>query len=206
MIPKILHFIWLGELPIPKTVTLWETINPDWEIRLWTDRNLPSFRNYSVFMQAHEHKNLQADILRVNLLYQFGGVYMDIDVIPFKPIDPLFSSSDKLVCAWESVLHTPGILANTFMASIQYHPVWLELIVNFSTLVFPKNMVYRTTRAGPKKVTPYLLQHNPRILPDYIFYPEWCNTKNRNPRPEVYPNSYGFHLWAHTNELQEFGW
>jgi mannosyltransferase OCH1-like enzyme len=41
----------------------------------------------------------KADILRLEILYHFGGIYLDTDVEPVKSIAPLYSfSSSMLVC------------------------------------------------------------------------------------------------------------
>ena len=87
MIPKIIHQIWLGDQsqrPINLMKT-WEDMNPGWVYKLWTDDNLPKLICQEQFDKM---KGLhgKADILRYELLYKYGGFYIDADsecVLPF---------------------------------------------------------------------------------------------------------------------------
>ncbi|KAL3867272.1 hypothetical protein ACJMK2_044486 [Sinanodonta woodiana] len=96
-IPPILHQTW-KDTQIPRKlmswVKSWVTINPNWEYYLWTDQTardlinerhpkfLPVFDSYSENIR-------RADSLRYVVLYEFGGVYADMDVECLKPLDPV---------------------------------------------------------------------------------------------------------------------
>jgi mannosyltransferase OCH1-like enzyme len=111
-VPKILHFIWIGS-DVPEKYVLyilkfWEH-NPDYEINLWMDRpfdhsahafaihianfqTVVSIRNVSSLVLANRYLYDQetnwaakADILRYELVYQFGGIYFDVDTISNGP-------------------------------------------------------------------------------------------------------------------------
>lgn len=87
-IPPIIHGIWLGS-PAPTWVTSafnsWKKYHPGWEIKIWTADDLTDF-NWSnkriqlAFEQAETWAE-KADILRLEILYKFGGIYSDADVI-----------------------------------------------------------------------------------------------------------------------------
>jgi hypothetical protein len=84
---KIIHQIWVGpyDLPIREKQFIQELkdMNPTWEHKLWTNANLPPLPvNIQVlFDQFEKQKDYahQADILRVFLLREYGGLYMDVD-------------------------------------------------------------------------------------------------------------------------------
>lgn len=129
-IPKIIHFIWLGETAMPKfpflrtendycdgleksewndCVESWKVHHPPskgWEIAVWTEKNIVSdddddddvpigridatkkfvlkhseMLNKEAFRHALQIQNYGAasDILRLDILNKFGGVYADID-------------------------------------------------------------------------------------------------------------------------------
>jgi inositol phosphorylceramide mannosyltransferase catalytic subunit len=87
-IPKILHQVWLGgEFPeqYRKLTQTFIDNNPDWEYKLWTDSDVESFNmvNKNVFDKV---KNLGAksDIFRYEILYRYGGLYMDTDFFTLK--------------------------------------------------------------------------------------------------------------------------
>lgn len=87
-IPPIIHLIWLGS-PIPSQVASifdsWRKHHPGWEIRIWTDSEVANLSWSSKRIQlAFEQANTwaeKADILRIEVLYKFGGIYSDADAV-----------------------------------------------------------------------------------------------------------------------------
>lgn len=93
LIPKKIHQIWLGgEVPkqFVSLMQTWKTLHPDWEYRLWTDKDLDDFPfiNRAAFDRAL-NLGTKADILRYDILYVFGGVYVDVDFECVRPLDAL---------------------------------------------------------------------------------------------------------------------
>lgn len=94
---KILHQIWIGPYPMPpKEAGLTAGIrdnmakhNPDWTYKLWTDASLPDMpEKFRVLWKQFGDRRdyaFQADLLRVFLLYEYGGMYLDTD---FRMLDP----------------------------------------------------------------------------------------------------------------------
>jgi mannosyltransferase OCH1-like enzyme len=83
-VPRLLHFIWIGS-PVPEkyrqNVEAFRVHNPDWMVRVWTDERVRELdlRNRDLF-DAETNMGAKADILRYELVHQFGGVYLDIDM------------------------------------------------------------------------------------------------------------------------------
>lgn len=92
VIPKIFHRIWLGPKPLPDYAVAygagWLANHPGWEMRLWTDHNLPPLVNQWAFDHAMNYGH-KGDLLRMELLRFFGGVYLDTDLECNKNIEPL---------------------------------------------------------------------------------------------------------------------
>ena len=91
MIPRILHQIWIGPYEIPDTekeyVNTLQSINKTFKHILWTNDNLPKLpaklqRIYNTLGDKGDYA-FQADTLRLFLIHEYGGVYLDVD---FKPI------------------------------------------------------------------------------------------------------------------------
>jgi mannosyltransferase OCH1-like enzyme len=93
VIPRILHQVWLGADPLPdehaRWVETWRANHPDWEHHLWTEENLPDGLLRGEGYERLRHPVERSDILRLELVHRFGGVYVDTDVESLKPIDPL---------------------------------------------------------------------------------------------------------------------
>jgi mannosyltransferase OCH1-like enzyme len=97
VIPRIIHQIWLGPLTPPsKALDSWKKKHPNWEYRLWTEDNLPNLKNQHAFDVSDNYPQ-KADILRYELLEQFGGVYVDADVHCIKPVDRSVNLTKKMM-------------------------------------------------------------------------------------------------------------
>lgn len=87
MIPKIIHQIWVGPYRIPnREKQLIENVknhHPTFEHMFWTDENIPELppvlkEVYDLF-EIRKHYTFQADLLRIYLMYEYGGLYLDAD-------------------------------------------------------------------------------------------------------------------------------
>jgi len=99
-IPRTFHYIWLGGKPLPEHFGVWmngwKTINPGWELKEWNDTNLPDIINKKEFDAADKFAK-KSDILRYELCYRYGGVYIDTDFEPLKPIESILSEVEAFV-------------------------------------------------------------------------------------------------------------
>lgn len=89
-IPKTIHMIWIGPDPFPYQDNLNSYIrqNPTWKVKLWTDENLPKIKNQVIY-DALKPYATKADLLRIEILAIYGGVYADADSYCRRPLDEL---------------------------------------------------------------------------------------------------------------------
>lgn len=136
-IPQVIHQIWVGPHPFPekrKKLSLqWQKYHPHWKYKLWTDRDLQDF-DFSLRDLYNESTNFgqKADLLRYEILYKYGGLYLDIDFECVKPFDELNQKYH-----FYAGLHPPhGIITpdhpvevgNALIGSIPGHPIIKETI------------------------------------------------------------------------------
>ncbi len=92
LIPKTLHYCWFGGSPLPpvmkKCVESWKAVCPDYEIVEWNEDNYDVKRNRFV-REAHQAGKwaFVSDVVRMDVVYRYGGVYLDTDVELIKPLD-----------------------------------------------------------------------------------------------------------------------
>jgi mannosyltransferase OCH1-like enzyme len=100
VIPRIFHRIWVGSNPIPDEFAAygesWESLHPDWEMRQWTEDNLPELLRPEG-ADPRRDPTERSDLLRYELVRRFGGVYLDMDFECLKPIDELVEGVDFFV-------------------------------------------------------------------------------------------------------------
>lgn len=92
MIPKIIHYVWLGGNELPpiakKCIESWKKFCPDFEIMRWDESNV-DLSKYEFVQQAYDAKKFAfaSDVIRFEKLYEYGGIYLDIDVELLKTLD-----------------------------------------------------------------------------------------------------------------------
>ena len=106
MIPKIIHQVHMGNSLLSKQELYWQKTwkdkNPDWSYILWDDKKIESdlaISHPKVFENCKSFSE-KSDILRFEILHQFGGLYIDTDFECLKNIDPLFEDR-KIVLFWQ---------------------------------------------------------------------------------------------------------
>ena len=91
-IPRIIHYCWFGRSEKPeivkKCIQSWKNILTDYEIIEWNEDNFDINSNKYV-KEAYENKKYAfvSDYVRVKVLYDMGGIYLDTDVEVYKSLD-----------------------------------------------------------------------------------------------------------------------
>lgn len=107
----IIHQIWIGpeKMPIRERYFIRDVKlkNPSWNYILWTDSNLPVMPHnikkvYDFFGEAKQYA-YQADVLRIFLIKEYGGIYLDVDFEPLQCLDD-FLKEETLFCSWNQFL------------------------------------------------------------------------------------------------------
>ncbi len=94
MIPKVIHYCWFGNNPLPfevkKCINSWKKICPDYEIRRWDETNFDVYQN-DFIKSAYGSKAwaFVSDYARLKIVYDEGGIYLDTDVELKKSLDEL---------------------------------------------------------------------------------------------------------------------
>ena len=94
MIPKIIHYCWLGKKPLPENLEIyinsWKKYLPEYEIILWDLEKFDIEKSLWV-KQACDSKMyaFATDYMRLYALYNYGGIYLDTDVEVLKTFNDL---------------------------------------------------------------------------------------------------------------------
>lgn len=203
MIPQILHQIWLGVSPPPLALmATFRKNHPDWSYRLWRDNNLPPLQNQSQF-QWCKRMSKRADILRYELLYHYGGIYMDADFLSLRSMEDLrdmefFAGIEK------SFKNGRILMANGAIGIEPQHPLMRNLIHKISLLSQKQCEAHSATHTtGPIVFTQAWYEYPCGTpLPTHYFYPisqtehHLAGGKLPPDFPQAYAKSYALHLWA----------
>ncbi len=94
MIPKIIHYVWVGGQPKPKKIQTcmktWAHHLQDYKIIEWNEDNFDLHGNAYV-EQAYRAKKwaFVSDYIRAKVVYEYGGIYLDTDVLVLSDLKDL---------------------------------------------------------------------------------------------------------------------
>lgn len=146
MIPKVIHYIWLGGKPLPKIaekcIESWKKFCPDYEIKRWDESNL-DINKYQFAQDAYQAKKFAfvSDVMRTEILFNEGGIYLDIDVELIKPINEILKTADCVMGFETSNLLNPGL----FIATEKGNKDILNILEIYKTLKFDANKLMDLT-------------------------------------------------------------
>lgn len=131
MIPKIIHYCWLSDDPIPldlqKYINGWTEKLPDYKIIKWDFSIFPKGTS-SWVDQAFKRKKyaFAADYIRLYALYHYGGIYLDSDVEVLKSFDE-FLCLDDMICYENS--SRKGLEVAAF--GVSKNREWIKLCLDY---------------------------------------------------------------------------
>ena len=193
LIPKVFHRIWIGNKPMPQEFIeygeTWKKYHPDWEMKLWTDENMILLQNQESYNNA-AHMAQKADIARYEILYHFGGVYIDCDFECVKSIESLLYGVQAFAASEDDSTISIGI-----MGCVQQNETFKFIIDHVAEWMKKYSMLPISGQTGPWFVT-NLLKGNKELIvfEKEKFYPYYFTEKYR--KGEAFKGAYAIHHWA----------
>lgn len=99
MIPKIIHYCWFGGNAKPqlakKCIASWKKYCSDYELREWNEDSYDLSKAPLYVRQAYDAKKwaFVTDYVRLQVVYEHGGIYLDTDVEVIRNPDELLSNT-----------------------------------------------------------------------------------------------------------------
>lgn len=196
-IPKVFHRVWLGG-PLPVGYqdfgASFSHHHPGWELRTWTDTNLPPLQNQETFDRATSFA-MRADIVRYELLWRMGGVYVDTDFEALRNLEPLI---DDIECFL--ALEDTRWIAIGLIGSRPGHPFMRRLVDELPGSVASHPGRAANVVTGPQFVTrtydtvSAAVRRSVALLPAALVYPYHFSEPER--ARDEFPHAYAVHHWA----------
>ncbi|MBD5550031.1 MAG: hypothetical protein HDQ96_02470 [Lachnospiraceae bacterium] len=94
VIPKVIHYCWFGGKEIPaqnkEWMASWKRYCPDYEIIEWNESNYDVSKNKYMYEAYQAGKwGFVSDYVELDIIYHYGGIYLDTDVEIIKNLDEL---------------------------------------------------------------------------------------------------------------------
>lgn len=93
VIPKVIHYVWVGgekPLAVRENIAAWHRLCPDYEIVEWNEHNY-DMGKCAYLKEAYESGlyGYVPDYLRLDVVYEQGGIYLDTDIELLRNLDDL---------------------------------------------------------------------------------------------------------------------
>ncbi|MFC1484953.1 glycosyltransferase [bacterium] len=201
MIERKLHYLWIGKNPKPNLLHIclnsWREKLPDYEIIEWNDDNLnleQEFKRNRYLRECYSRKlwAFLSDYMRLRVLYDKGGIYLDTDMQLLKSLDIFRENS--LFLGYED----KGSIAAGIIGARVKHPFLKKMLDFYDKEIWDVNRFTLPaifTYVFEKYYTDELLKKEGiKIYPREYFYPYHYTE-------EFYPecikkNTYAVHWWA----------
>ncbi|MDP3066235.1 MAG: glycosyltransferase [Methanobacteriaceae archaeon] len=193
-IEKIFHTIWIGGDLFPEEFRhyrqTWLKHHPDWTMIFWDDENLPvnSFFNEKLYNKT-KGLSSKADIAQYELLYKYGGVYIDADFECYKNIEPLIQDCNAWGCGEMDSIISTGILGFK-----KGHPMLRKIMKNFAPHMKKYKHEPADVTTGPIFLTETIGVDAIKMLPREYFYP--YSYYEQHKKGNIFPDAYAAHHWA----------
>lgn len=188
MIRKI-HRLWLGS-PMPDRYQeygrRWQELNPGWEVHDWGAHDLPRLQNQDIWDELEAgavapvplppHVAIatqRADVAGYELVAMFGGVYVNCDIEPLRPLTGRLPET-----AWAAYEDARFLNNGAIGASEQGSPFWQAVI----------DELPRRFRAMPGQ--PFHQVTGPYLLTDVYRTRDWTGRFTAMPREAWHYASY----------------
>ena len=113
MIPKVIHYCWFGNAPLPKSakkcIQSWKRFFPEYQIKEWNETNFDvNLIPYTREAYAAKKYAFVSDFARYWILYHYGGLYFDTDVEVISDMTSIIACGPYMGCEKASI---PGMAA-----------------------------------------------------------------------------------------------
>lgn len=209
MIPKIIHYCWFGKKNKPKLVrdciTSWKKHLPDYQIIEWNEKNTDF--SHPFVKEAYSQKKwaFVADYTRLKKLEEFGGIYLDTDMMVVKSFNSLLANT-CFFGAEDLEFISCGIIGclpnNSFIkaCSTEYDFLEFEKAAHLWEITIPRIITqkFRDLYNFRNDFNAVVIENGVKIYPSLYFYPfPYENRKElNNYKKYIRDTSFAVHLWS----------
>ena len=217
-IPKTFHYIWISpflnetnksniEVRVRENIQTCLDLHPNWNYTIWTDDLVRiEFPELIDLLIAAAVPPVISDVLRVNILARYGGIYLDTDFLCVRSFEPLLKQQYCTAFAGSEEAQQDNVLgeavANALIGSTAGHFLLVraaELIL--SVALGPQSPVIKT---GPYFLAKMVRKFNSSSDCMYVYNKKLFYHCDFNQRKQCHsklaeykkdPDIYAIHLW-----------
>lgn len=220
-IPKIIHYCWFGPNKMKalqrECINSWKRTFHDYDFIKWDESNVEM--DHPFLQTAYHYKKwaFVADYVRLQKLNEYGGIYLDTDMLVLKPLDKFLNEICFLGAEDENFINA-GIIGTAKnhpflrLCLDRYNEIDVGKNLTWSEITIPRLLTkeFRNTYDYFSQFDQIIRTKNTSVFPPSFFYPLPYLQKGKtlNYEPYLTSDSYTVHLWDESwidfNEFQHF--
>lgn len=194
MIPKIIHYCWVGpnqkSKDILSCIASWKEHNPDFVIKEWNESNF-KVNDFPFTKKMYTEKRwaFVADYIRLFALEHEGGIYLDTDMFLLRPLASLMNT--ECLLGEES----PSVISAGMVGAVPHHPYIIACKKfydeNPDRLMTIPRILTQVFNEMPNT-------SSIRVCPPKTFYPYDAEHIKHWHGQDLGDDVYGVHLWNYS--------
>lgn len=174
----------------------WSEHHPGWEMRLWTDAELPPLTDPEALERCRNFGEA-SDVLRYEILSRYGGIYVDTDVECLRSLEPLVGEASAF-----AAYARPGLIGSAVVGAVPAHPAIARTLEVVCAGAGSGPQVEAT---GPVALTGVLEDAaDVDLFGRETFYPlDYWEIPFADPDADVLADAYAIHHWDATWQSRE---
>ena len=203
MIPKIIHYCWFGGSELPdlakNCIESWKKYCPKYEIIEWNENNI-DLTACPYIEEAYSQKKwaFVSDFVRLYVLVNYGGIYLDTDVEIIKNLD-CFLNQEAF-----TGLQTIDSISTGLLACQKNDKAFTEILNEYYGRSFINNNGEMNETTNVEYITSYFVKHGMKFMDDLqkvngvnIYpYDYFCAKTWNTGKLYVTPNTYAIHYFS----------
>lgn len=207
--PKKIHYCWFGGKELTKEakecIASWKKSMPDYEVIQWDESNI-DLDNCQYAKEAYEHKKwaFVSDYYRYEILYKYGGIYLDTDVMMLKSLEPILKQGPYF--GREQERDGGFVSSGLGMAAASHHEFYKEMLDCYQSESFINPDGSENLKTVVIRMTDLLVKHGYSLDRPYdeiqevdgikIYPGEYFCPRGYNGVTNITENSYTVHLFS----------
>lgn len=198
-IPHIIHQIWVGPKKAPiEWMDTWKKKHKDWKFMLWDN---DAVKQHTFINRDNIRKCIDgglyhgaADLIRYEVLYEYGGFVAPADSECLNPIDELLDIEEDCFACYQGEIKRPG-LVSPHLGTTRGNRL-MKAMIDVTTGI---NIKEPWQQSGNLVLTNMIKKMNYpiRIYPSYYFIPTYNDGEKYSGDGKVYAD----HKWFTTKHL-----
>lgn len=203
MIPKKIHYCWFGRGEKPKLVKKcmesWKKYCPEYELAEWNEDTFDIHKNaYTQWCYENRKYAFLSDYVRLLVVEEHGGIYLDTDVELLRPLDGLLENEAFFGFETDAYVNT-GI----GFGAQAHNPVMQKMVAEYDPLLDGKHGTVGCPHLNTAALLEFGLQQNGKmqklgvatVYPSSYFNPYDAPTGRLRKTEDTYSIHWYSALW-----------